>query len=197
MQGVSAPWAGQVGMTSELESPSFCRWAGGPDWAGPGQLTGERRASCKQLFVQVSLAPCLLIVRCHQLSLLLKMVQVLRAAGSARAFGAGPTCCGAFGHVIVKCCPALPSSRSQSAAVTPSSTTSSARATPAPSAPAAASATSPSPAPSSGNGTSTAASPTQPIQLSDLQSILATMNVPAGPGGGQQGNSAPRPQAGG
>ncbi|KAM7326737.1 hypothetical protein ACRRTK_013104 [Alexandromys fortis] len=78
------------------------------------------------------------------------------------------------------------SSRSQSAAVTPSSTTSSARATPAPSAPAAASATSPSPAPSSGNGTSTAASPTQPIQLSDLQSILATMNVPAGPGGGQQ-----------
>uniref|UniRef100_A0A8C6QCH1 Proteasomal ubiquitin receptor ADRM1 n=1 Tax=Nannospalax galili TaxID=1026970 RepID=A0A8C6QCH1_NANGA len=50
----------------------------------------------------------------------------------------------------------------------------------------AASATSPSPAPSSGNGTSTAASPTQPIQLSDLQSILATMNVPAGPGGSQQ-----------
>uniref|UniRef100_A0A8C5KEJ1 Proteasomal ubiquitin receptor ADRM1 n=1 Tax=Jaculus jaculus TaxID=51337 RepID=A0A8C5KEJ1_JACJA len=50
----------------------------------------------------------------------------------------------------------------------------------------AASATSPSPTPSSGNGTSTAASPTQPIQLSDLQSILATMNVPAGPGGGQQ-----------
>eukprot|EP00069_Balaena_mysticetus_P009612 bmy_20337T0 len=81
------------------------------------------------------------------------------------------------------------SSRSQSAAVTPSSTTSSTRATPAPSAPAAASTTSPSPAPSSGNGTSTAASPTQPIQLSDLQSILATMNVPAGPGGGQQGNT--------
>ncbi|XP_006873423.1 PREDICTED: proteasomal ubiquitin receptor ADRM1 isoform X2 [Chrysochloris asiatica] len=78
------------------------------------------------------------------------------------------------------------SSRSQSAAVTPSSTTSSARATPAPSAPAAASATSPSPAPSSGNGTSTATSPTQPIQLSDLQNILATMNVPAGAGGGQQ-----------
>ncbi|XP_012583611.1 PREDICTED: proteasomal ubiquitin receptor ADRM1 [Condylura cristata] len=78
------------------------------------------------------------------------------------------------------------SSRSQSAAVTPSSTASSARATPAPSAPAAASATSPSPAPSSGSGASTAASPTQPIQLSDLQSILATMNVPAGPGGGQQ-----------
>lgn len=78
------------------------------------------------------------------------------------------------------------SSRSQSAAVTPSSTTSSARTTPAPSAPAAASATSPSPAPSSGNGTGTAASPAQPIQLSDLQSILATMSVPAGPGGGQQ-----------
>ncbi|XP_074262854.1 proteasomal ubiquitin receptor ADRM1-like isoform X2 [Saimiri boliviensis] len=78
------------------------------------------------------------------------------------------------------------SSRSQSAAVTPSSTTSSTRATPAPSAPAAASATSPSPAPSSGNGASTAGSPTQPIQLSDLQSILATMNVPAGPAGSQQ-----------
>ncbi|XP_027414881.1 proteasomal ubiquitin receptor ADRM1 isoform X1 [Bos indicus x Bos taurus] len=78
------------------------------------------------------------------------------------------------------------SSRSQSAAVTPSSTTSSTRATPAPSAPAAASATSPSPAPSSGDGASTAASPAQPIQLSDLQSILATMSVPAGPGGGQQ-----------
>ncbi|KAL0594540.1 Proteasomal ubiquitin receptor ADRM1 [Plecturocebus cupreus] len=78
------------------------------------------------------------------------------------------------------------SSRSQSAAVTPSPTTSSTRATPAPSAPAATSATSPSPTPSSGNGASTAASPTQPIQLSDLQSILATMNVPAGPAGGQQ-----------
>uniref|UniRef100_A0A8D2KFW3 ADRM1 26S proteasome ubiquitin receptor n=1 Tax=Urocitellus parryii TaxID=9999 RepID=A0A8D2KFW3_UROPR len=78
------------------------------------------------------------------------------------------------------------SSRSQSAAVTPSSTTSSTRATPAPSAPAAAAATSPSPAPSSGTGTSAAASPAQPIQLSDLQSILATMSVPAGPGGSQQ-----------
>ncbi|XP_058143267.1 proteasomal ubiquitin receptor ADRM1 [Dasypus novemcinctus] len=78
------------------------------------------------------------------------------------------------------------SSRSQSAAVTPSSATSSARATPAPSAPAATSAASPSPAPSSGSGTSPAASPTQPIQLSDLQNILATMNVPAGAGGGQQ-----------
>ncbi|XP_074066512.1 oxysterol-binding protein-related protein 2 isoform X2 [Macrotis lagotis] len=78
------------------------------------------------------------------------------------------------------------SSRSQSASVTPSSTSSSARATPAPSAQAIASATSPSPAPSSGNGTSTATSPTQPIQLSDLQNILATMNVPSGAGGGQQ-----------
>ncbi|XP_008937920.1 PREDICTED: proteasomal ubiquitin receptor ADRM1-like, partial [Merops nubicus] len=45
--------------------------------------------------------------------------------------------------------------------------------------------TSPSPAPSSGNGTSSAASPTQPIQLSDLQNILATMNVPSGAGGQQ------------
>ncbi|KAK2520669.1 Adrm1, partial [Columba guinea] len=79
------------------------------------------------------------------------------------------------------------SSRSQSAAVTPSSTTSSTRVTPAPSVPAAASVTSPSPVPSSGNGTSSATSPTQPIQLSDLQNILATMNVPSG-AGGQQGN---------
>ncbi|XP_062361280.1 proteasomal ubiquitin receptor ADRM1 isoform X1 [Cinclus cinclus] len=77
------------------------------------------------------------------------------------------------------------SSRSQSAAVTPSSTTSSTRVTPAPSVPAAASVTSPSPVPSSGNGTSSATSPTQPIQLSDLQNILATMNVPSGAGGQQ------------
>ncbi|KAK2091202.1 adhesion regulating molecule 1 [Saguinus oedipus] len=76
--------------------------------------------------------------------------------------------------------------QSQSAVVTPSSTTSFTRATPAPSAPAATSATSPNPTPSSGNGASTAASPTQSIQLSDLQSILATMNVPAGQAGGQQ-----------
>ncbi|MBZ3884311.1 Proteasomal ubiquitin receptor ADRM1 [Sciurus carolinensis] len=74
----------------------------------------------------------------------------------------------------------------QLAAVTPSSTTSSARATPAPSASAGVSATSPSPAPSSGNGTNAAASPTQPSQLSDLQNILTTMNVPAGPGGSHQ-----------
>ncbi|MBZ3883611.1 Proteasomal ubiquitin receptor ADRM1 [Sciurus carolinensis] len=72
------------------------------------------------------------------------------------------------------------SSRSQSAVVNPSSTTSSAHATPAPSAPASTSATSPSSVPSSGNGTSTAASQSQPIQLSDLQSILATMRQPAG-----------------
>ncbi|XP_064888466.1 proteasomal ubiquitin receptor ADRM1 isoform X2 [Columba livia] len=77
------------------------------------------------------------------------------------------------------------SSRSQSAAVTPSSTTSSTRVTPAPSVPAAAAVTSPSPVPSSGNGTSSATSPTQPIQLSDLQNILATMNVPSGAGGQQ------------
>ncbi|CAH2303156.1 proteasomal ubiquitin receptor ADRM1 isoform X1 [Pelobates cultripes] len=72
------------------------------------------------------------------------------------------------------------SSRSQSAAVTPSSTTSSTRtATAAPVTPAAVPAATPSPAVSSGNGASAAASPTQPIQLSDLQNILATMNVPA------------------
>ncbi|KAM4692076.1 proteasomal ubiquitin receptor ADRM1 [Rhinophrynus dorsalis] len=82
------------------------------------------------------------------------------------------------------------SSRSQSAAVTPSSTTSSTRTTTAPAAPAAAPAAAPevtpSPAVSSGNGGSTATSPTQPIQLSDLQNILATMNVPATGEGGPQ-----------
>lgn len=105
-----------------------------------------------------------------------------------RPLGQGWQLRGPCGRLVAPAA-ALPSSRSQSAAVTPSSTASSTRATPAPSAPAAATATSPSPAPSSGNGASTAASPTQPIQLSDLQSILATMNVPAGPGGGQQGNT--------
>uniref|UniRef100_A0A6I8S5Y8 Oxysterol binding protein like 2 n=1 Tax=Xenopus tropicalis TaxID=8364 RepID=A0A6I8S5Y8_XENTR len=78
------------------------------------------------------------------------------------------------------------SSRSQSAAVTPSSTTSSTRTTSAPAAPAAAPATTPSPAVSSNDGASAATSPTQPIQLSDLQNILATMNVPATGEGGQQ-----------
>ncbi|KAM8947529.1 proteasomal ubiquitin receptor ADRM1 isoform 3-T3 [Pelodytes ibericus] len=83
------------------------------------------------------------------------------------------------------------SSRSQSAAVTPSSTTSSTRTTSAaPVTPAAAAApppaATPSPAVSSGNGASAAASPTQPIQLSDLQNILATMNVPATGEGGQR-----------
>ncbi|XP_063315667.1 proteasomal ubiquitin receptor ADRM1 isoform X1 [Pelobates fuscus] len=79
------------------------------------------------------------------------------------------------------------SSRSQSAAVTPSSTTSSTRtATAAPVTPAVVPAATPSPAVSSGNGASAAASPTQPIQLSDLQNILATMNVPATGEGGQR-----------
>ncbi|XP_053308879.1 proteasomal ubiquitin receptor ADRM1 [Spea bombifrons] len=83
------------------------------------------------------------------------------------------------------------SSRSQSAAVTPSSTASSTRTTSAaPVTPAAAVAAAPvatpSPAVSSGNSESAAASPTQPIQLSDLQNILATMNVPATGEGGQQ-----------
>ncbi|XP_068117957.1 proteasomal ubiquitin receptor ADRM1 [Hyperolius riggenbachi] len=88
------------------------------------------------------------------------------------------------------------SSRSQSAAVTPSSTTPSTRTTTTttPAAPAAVPApavtttvaTTPSPAVSSSNGASAATSPTQPIQLSDLQNILATMNVPASAEGGQQ-----------
>ncbi|KAG9474553.1 hypothetical protein GDO78_004707 [Eleutherodactylus coqui] len=79
------------------------------------------------------------------------------------------------------------SSRSQSAAVTPSSTSSSTRTTTTttPAAPASVPAATPSPAVSSGNGASAATSPTQPIQLSDLQNILATMNVPANAEGGQ------------
>ncbi|MBN3325129.1 ADM1B protein, partial [Atractosteus spatula] len=87
------------------------------------------------------------------------------------------------------------SSRSQSAAVTPSSAASATRISsaqaPAPIAPAAPSTASPTtPAPSSTAVTPPAAaaaasSPTQPIQLSDLQSILATMNVPAMAAGGQ------------
>uniref|UniRef100_A0A8C5R6X5 ADRM1 26S proteasome ubiquitin receptor n=1 Tax=Leptobrachium leishanense TaxID=445787 RepID=A0A8C5R6X5_9ANUR len=89
----------------------------------------------------------------------------------------------------------------QSAAATPSSTTSSTRTTTtttavaaaaaaaAPVTPAAAAATlpaTPSPAVSSSNEASAVASPTQPIQLSDLQNILATMNVPATAEGGQR-----------
>ncbi|XP_048861402.1 proteasomal ubiquitin receptor ADRM1 [Brienomyrus brachyistius] len=87
------------------------------------------------------------------------------------------------------------SSRSQSAAVTPSSTFSAPRITsvPAPTTPITPAATissspavtptnpatpTPPPAPS-------AASPAQPIQLSDLQNILATMNVPAAASGVQ------------
>uniref|UniRef100_A0A8C5R6L4 ADRM1 26S proteasome ubiquitin receptor n=1 Tax=Leptobrachium leishanense TaxID=445787 RepID=A0A8C5R6L4_9ANUR len=59
----------------------------------------------------------------------------------------------------------------------------------APVTPAAAAATlpaTPSPAVSSSNEASAVASPTQPIQLSDLQNILATMNVPATAEGGQR-----------
>uniref|UniRef100_A0A8D0ERK3 Adhesion regulating molecule 1 n=1 Tax=Strix occidentalis caurina TaxID=311401 RepID=A0A8D0ERK3_STROC len=93
----------------------------------------------------------------------------------------GPTGLGGLGGLGALTGPGLDVCR---AAVTPSST-SSTRVTPAPSVPAAASVTSPSPVPSSGNGTSSATSPTQPIQLSDLQNILATMNVPSGAGGQQ------------
>lgn len=171
--GRLSPWAGEAGspLTSDFLSPCCCRRAGGADRAGPGQLAGERGACGEQLLIQVSLTRCPV----H--------TQLPPAVASAEGVVPALPRCGRSST------PALPSSRSQSAAVTPSSTASSARATPAPSAPAAASATSPSPAPSPGNGTSTAASPTQPIQLSDLQSILATMNVPAGPGGGQQGDA--------
>lgn len=85
------------------------------------------------------------------------------------------------------------SSCSQSTAVTPSSTSaatrlSSSQVPTTPTTPSAATGTSPvttpttpaAPAPSAG-----ASSPTQPIQLSDLQNILATMNVPAAGQGGK------------
>lgn len=87
----------------------------------------------------------------------------------------------------------LTSSRSQSTAVTPSSTSAATRinssqAPTTPTTPSATTGASPvttpttpaAPAPSAG-----AASPTQPIQLSDLQNILATMNVPATGQGGK------------
>uniref|UniRef100_A0A8C6RZB2 Proteasomal ubiquitin receptor ADRM1 n=1 Tax=Nannospalax galili TaxID=1026970 RepID=A0A8C6RZB2_NANGA len=115
-----------------------------------------------------------------------QLMQLIVPAGLGGLGGLGALTGPGLASLLGSTGPPASSSSSSSRTVTPSSTTSSARATPAPSAPAAASATSPSPAPSSGNGTSTAASPTQPIQLSDLQNILATMNVPAGPGGCQQ-----------
>uniref|UniRef100_H3AK72 ADRM1 26S proteasome ubiquitin receptor n=1 Tax=Latimeria chalumnae TaxID=7897 RepID=H3AK72_LATCH len=86
------------------------------------------------------------------------------------------------------------SSRSQSTAVTPSSTSSSARVTAAPTVTQSPAATTTATTPTtalttvsgSGSAPASAASPTQPIQLSDLQSILATMNVPSTAAGGQQ-----------
>uniref|UniRef100_A0A8C4SCZ0 ADRM1 26S proteasome ubiquitin receptor n=1 Tax=Erpetoichthys calabaricus TaxID=27687 RepID=A0A8C4SCZ0_ERPCA len=78
------------------------------------------------------------------------------------------------------------SSRSQSAAVTPSSTSSSNRISCAPApTPAAPTTTTTTSVASTTPATTTAGSPTQPIQLSDLQNILATMNVPAMAAGGQ------------
>ncbi|XP_041080297.1 proteasomal ubiquitin receptor ADRM1-like [Polyodon spathula] len=92
------------------------------------------------------------------------------------------------------------SSRSQSATVTPSSTSSTTRissaSAPAPATPAATATTAASPTatpttpaasttPTATAAAATAGSPTQPIQLSDLQNILATMNVPAMAASGQ------------
>lgn len=95
------------------------------------------------------------------------------------------------------------SSRSQSAAVTPSSTSSTTRissaSAPTPATPAATATTAASPTvtpttpaastitptPTPTAAIATAGSPTQPIQLSDLQNILATMNVPAMAASGQ------------
>ncbi|MGH0163692.1 UNVERIFIED_CONTAM: hypothetical protein FKN15_045975 [Acipenser sinensis] len=95
------------------------------------------------------------------------------------------------------------SSRSQSAAVTPSSTSSTTRissaSAPTPATPAATATTAASPTvtpttpaastitptPTPTAAVATAGSPTQPIQLSDLQNILATMNVPAMAASGQ------------
>ncbi|XP_028849373.1 proteasomal ubiquitin receptor ADRM1 [Denticeps clupeoides] len=85
------------------------------------------------------------------------------------------------------------SSRSQSAAVTPSSGSggtrmSSAPAPTTPVTPAAASTISPAvtpTTPASQIPSANVSSPTQPIQLSDLQSILATMNVPSMAASGQ------------
>ncbi|KAF5906714.1 proteasomal ubiquitin receptor ADRM1-like, partial [Clarias magur] len=100
---------------------------------------------------------------------------------------AGPGLASLLGGSVPATSSSSSSSRSQSTAVTPSSTSaaprlSSSQVPTTPTTPSAAAGASPvttpttpaAPAPSAG-----ATSPTQPIQLSDLQNILATMNVPA------------------
>ncbi|MCI4387316.1 hypothetical protein PGIGA_G00072610 [Pangasianodon gigas] len=99
---------------------------------------------------------------------------------------AGPGLASLLGGSVPATSSSSSSSRSQSTAVTPSSTSaatrlSSSQVPTTPTTPSAATGASPvttpttpaAPAPSAG-----ATSPTQPIQLSDLQNILATMNVP-------------------
>lgn len=85
------------------------------------------------------------------------------------------------------------SSRSQSTAVTPSSTSaatrlSSSQVPTTPTTPSVTTAASPVTTPTTPAALAPSAgatSPTQPIQLSDLQNILATMNVPAAGQGGE------------
>lgn len=127
--------------------------------------------------------------------------QLMQLIGPTGLGGLGPGLASLLGSGGTGTSSSTSSSRSQSAAATPSSasggarSTSSAQAattpvTPAPLAPAATSPTSTptTPAaqtPAGAAPVSSAASPTQPIQLSDLQSILATMNVPNAAAAGQ------------
>ncbi|XP_016359284.1 proteasomal ubiquitin receptor ADRM1-like isoform X2 [Sinocyclocheilus anshuiensis] len=103
---------------------------------------------------------------------------------------AGPGLASLLGSGVPATSSSSSSSRSQSTAVTPSSTSAptrlgSSQVPTTPMTPSATVAASPAAAPSTPAGPALSAgatSPSQPIQLSDLQSILATMNVPtAGP----------------
>lgn len=99
---------------------------------------------------------------------------------------AGPGMASLLGSGAAATSSSSSSSRSPSTAVTPSSTSATTRlgssqVPTTPTTPSATTVASPAATPTTPSGpapTAGAASPTQPIQLSDLQSILATMNVP-------------------
>ncbi|XP_026873271.1 proteasomal ubiquitin receptor ADRM1-like [Electrophorus electricus] len=117
--------------------------------------------------------------------------QLLQLIGPAGLGGlgalAGPGLASLLGSGVPATSSSSSSSRSQSTAVTPSSTSAATRlgssqVPTTPTTPSATTAASPTATPTTPAGPTLSAgptSPTQPIQLSDLQSILATMNVPA------------------
>ncbi|XP_076874535.1 proteasomal ubiquitin receptor ADRM1-A-like [Brachyhypopomus gauderio] len=120
-----------------------------------------------------------------------QLMQLIGPAGLGGLGGlgalAGPGLASLLGSGVPATSSSSSSSRSQSTAVTPSSTSaatrlSSSQVPTTPTTPSATTAASPTATPTTPAGPSVSAgptSPTQPIQLSDLQSILATMNVPA------------------